>query len=150
MGFLLTTGFGIAGNYAWEMVLFTAVAIGLYFPLSLISIATWRTTREKSGEDMITVFGPNAPEITSSFQKVYLQNKTVVLGTTVLTWLGSGGLIGLWFALALPGAWQLNPSLLLILTAGGSLCGAIAGPGLAISVLFFLRSKPPDSNALKK
>lgn len=140
MGFLLITGVGLVGNYAWDMVLVTAFAIGLYFPLTVVSVATWRANRGKKVEDMITVFGPNAPEVIPSFKKNYHKNKIALLLTTVFTWLGSGTLVGLWFASVLPGAWQLNPGLLLTMTITASLCGALAGPGLAISVLFVLRN----------
>lgn len=144
-GFLLTIGFGIFGDYARDMVLLTAVALGLYMPLTLVSIATWRATRGEDPEDMIRVFGTDAPKIISSFHETYRQNKTAVLGTTVLTWLGCGGLLGLWFSWALPGAWSMNPGLLLTLTVGASLCGALAGPGLAVVVLSILRGNASGS-----
>jgi hypothetical protein len=65
-------------------------------PLTLVSIATWRAIRGEDPEDMITVFGRDAPEVISAFHEIYRRNKTAVLATTVLKWLVCGGLMGLW------------------------------------------------------
>jgi hypothetical protein len=132
-------GLGIANGYSWDLVITGALAMGLYLPLSIVSIATWRESRGKDPEDMVGVFGTEASEIIPSFYDIYRNNKWLIFGASGLVGLGCGGGLGLWFRLQLPGAWGHDPVLLSIFMVGFTLCGALAGSGLALTGLFLLK-----------
>lgn len=146
-GTLLFGGVGLVGGYALDLVVIGALAMGLYMPFTLVSIATWRESNDKDPKEMVFVFGQDAPETISSLYELYRRHKGIVWGTTVLVSFLSGGLLGLWFTLQFPFVWTLTPGLSLTLIAGAALCGAGAGPGLAIVVLSLFKNDALDSNA---
>jgi hypothetical protein len=145
MGFGFTVALGFFGEYSLSTVAVAAFAMGFYMPLVVVSIATWQAVRGRDLEDMVTMFGKNTSDIISSFSDIYNHHKWVVFGTTVLTFFGCGGLLGLWFKTQFPGVWSFSPGMLIILTAGAAFCGALAGPGLAIVALFLLKSDNSES-----
>jgi hypothetical protein len=145
-GASLILSLGIAYDYDWGMTLVGAALVGLYVPLSTVSIAVWRAAQGKDPEEMTGVFGIKAVEIVPRLYNLYQRNRGIVVGVTILTWLSSGSLIALWLEAVHPGAWEYTPGLLLFLTGGISLCGALAGPGLAVVALLLVENNSTRAN----